>query len=100
MGSWQTWLLGTAIVLWGAMQYGLVYYTLRDLLRRPRVRGDNKVVWALVILTLPLVGALLYASIGPTSFLPRGARLPAARPAADVPAHTPGDPPPSRAPEA
>ena len=74
--SWslETWLLALGIVVWGALQYGLVVWTLRDLLRRPRVRGDNKVVWALVILTLPFVGALLYASIGPTSFLPRPTR--------------------------
>ena len=78
--GWQTWSLAIAIVLWGAAQYGLAVYTLRDLARRPRVRGDNKVLWALVILTLPLVGALLYASMGPTSFLPRAGR-PAPRPA-------------------
>ena len=82
-GSWsmETGLLALGIVVWGAGQYGLAFWTLRDLLRRPRVRGDNKVVWALVILTLPVVGALLYASIGPTSFLPRpdrATRLPAA----------------------
>ena len=72
--SWQTWLLALAIVFWGVIQYALAIYTLRDLARRPRVRGDNKVVWALVILTLPLAGALLYASMGPTSFLPRAGR--------------------------
>ena len=51
--------------------YGLQAYALRDLIRRPRVRGDNKVLWALGILCLPFVGALLYLSVGPTSFLPR-----------------------------
>ena len=75
-GSWQTWLTAVALVVWGGVQYTLAYYTLRDLYRRPRVRGDNKVAWALVILTLPFVGALLYASIGPTSFLPRAHRPP------------------------
>ncbi len=72
-GPWslRTWLLVLAIVVWAAIQYGLTYWTLRDLLRRPRVRGDNKIAWALLILTLPVVGALLYASVGPTSFLPR-----------------------------
>ena len=75
-GSWQTWLLALAIVVWGGVQYALAVYTLRDLWRRPRVRGDNKVVWALVILALPLVGALLYASLGPTSFMPRPHRPP------------------------
>ena len=74
--SLHTWLLALAIVAWGAVQYGLVVWTIRDLVRRPRVRGDNKVFWALVILTLPLVGALVYASLGPTSFLPRTGRPP------------------------
>lgn len=73
-------MLALGIVVWGAVQYGLVYWTLRDLHRRPRVRGDNKVVWALIILTLPLVGALLYATMGPTSFLPRPGRPPGTSP--------------------
>lgn len=72
----QTWLLVLGIVLWAAVQYGLAYWTLRDLARRPRVRGDNKVVWALVILVLPFGGALLYAWMGPTSFLARAPRSP------------------------
>jgi hypothetical protein len=92
LGSWslQTWLVAIGIVVWGAIQYGLAYWTLRDLSRRPRVRGDNKVVWALVILTLPLAGALLYAAIGPTSFLPRPGR-PGPRPPTGP---TPTDPSP------
>lgn len=73
-GSLETWLLALGIVVWGVVQYGLAWWTLRDLHRRPRVRGDNKVVWALIILTLPLVGALLYATMGPTSFMPRPGR--------------------------
>ncbi len=72
----HTSLLALSIVLWAAAQYALAYGALRDLSRRPRVRGDNKVVWALVILILPFIGALLYAWMGPTSFLPRSSRLP------------------------
>jgi hypothetical protein len=85
-GTWtlQTWLLAFGIVLWAVAQYGLAYWTLRDLSRRPRVRGDNKVLWALLILTVPLVGALLYTWMGPTSFLPRPTRAAApADPATD-----------------
>lgn len=72
--TWQTWILAALIVLWGTIQYALAIYTLRDLARRPRVRGDNKLIWALVILTLPLVGGLIYATMGPTSFMPRPRR--------------------------
>lgn len=81
--SWQRWILAILIVIVGTIQYGLVVYALRDLIRRPRVRGENKVTWALVILTLPFLGAVLYATFGPTSFLPRS--LPAAVPARAVP---------------
>jgi hypothetical protein len=100
LGGWslQTWLVALGIVVWGAIQYGLAYWTLRDLSRRPRVRGGNKVVWALVILTLPLAGALLYAAIGPTSFLPRpgrpGLRAPTETNVTPFPPHAPTDPPP------
>lgn len=72
--EWQTWLIGLGIVLLGGVQYGLMTYAIRDLMRRPRVRGDNKVLWGLVILCLPIVGAILYSVMGPTSFLPRSAR--------------------------
>jgi len=51
--------------------YGLQVHALRDLRRRPRVRGDNKVLWALLILCLPIGGALIYLSAGPTSFIAR-----------------------------
>jgi hypothetical protein len=74
--SWERWGLVVAILLIAAAQYGLVGYALRDLRRRPSVRGENKVLWALVILTLPFLGPLVYAYMGPTSFLPRGSRPP------------------------
>lgn len=78
--SWQTWLLAILIVLLGLTQYGLMAYAIRDLLRRPRVRGGNKVLWALAILTLPFVGALIYTIYGPTSFIPRPDRPPSRPP--------------------
>lgn len=79
-----TWVVVVGIVLWAALQYGLAVWALRDLQRRPRVRGDNKTLWALVILAVPVVGPLAYATYGPTSFLPRPPR--AAAPAPDDPA--------------
>lgn len=79
--SWQTWLLVVGIALAGLVQYGLMIYAVRDLLRRPRVRGDNKVAWGLFILMVPFVGALVYTIMGPTSFLPRANRPPTRPPA-------------------
>jgi hypothetical protein len=60
-----------AIVAFGAIQYTLMFNALRDLIRRPRVRGGNKVLWGLTILCLPIAGALIYSWMGPTSFLAR-----------------------------
>lgn len=69
--SWQTWLTAALIVLAGGLQYGLMVYAIRDLRHRPSVRGNNKVLWALVVLCLPVAGALAYAVYGPTSFRDR-----------------------------
>lgn len=69
--SVQTWLTAGLIVLAGAAQYGLMIYALRDLRHRARVRGDNKALWALVVLCIPFAGALAYAVYGPTSFRDR-----------------------------
>jgi len=59
------------IVLGGIAQYTLAYLAMKDLVRRPRVRGDNKVAWALVVLCLPLIGAILYDWNGKTGFRSR-----------------------------
>lgn len=69
--SFERGLLAFGIVVVTAIQYGLVIFTIRDLVRRPRVRGDNKFAWALLILAVPFAGALIYGIAGPTSFLPR-----------------------------
>ncbi len=67
--SVQTVLLTLAIIAFGGLQYTLVYQAIRDLMRRPRVRGGNKTSWALLILCVPVAGALAYGWLGPTSFL-------------------------------
>ncbi|MGN6032295.1 MAG: PLDc N-terminal domain-containing protein [Thermomicrobiales bacterium] len=59
------------IVLGGFVQYSLMYLAMKDLVRRPRVRGDNKVAWALVVLCLPIVGALWYDWSGKIGFRTR-----------------------------
>ncbi len=66
--SVQTILLALAVVAFGGVQYTLVYQGIRDLMRRPRVRGGNKTSWALLILCVPVGGALAYGWLGPTSF--------------------------------
>ncbi len=68
----QTTLLILVILLWIVLHYGLIVWALHDLSLRPRVRGGNKVAWALVILVLPVIGPLVYSVYGPASFLPRG----------------------------
>ncbi len=72
----RSWIWVLLILFWIAAQFGLAVWALRDLWRRPRVRGDNKVAWALMILILPVIGPLVYSSFGPTSFLPRAERPP------------------------
>jgi hypothetical protein len=59
------------VLLLSVAYYGLSTLALRDVWRRPAVRGDNKVLWVLVILCLPILGALLYGFMGAASFLPR-----------------------------
>ena len=71
--------LATMIVAFGAAQYMLMVQAIRDLIRRPRVRGGNKMSWAILILCVPVLGAFLYSWMGPTSFLRRGAALPPRR---------------------
>lgn len=67
----QTAIFATLIVVLGAAQYALCYQALRDLVHRPRVRGENKVLWGLGILCIPIAGALVYNWMGPTSFIRR-----------------------------
>ena len=63
----KTTLLICAVVLWAVVQYGLMFWALRDLRQRRSVRGGNKVLWALFILCLPVAGALIYAAAAPTT---------------------------------
>ena len=67
----QTIILAALIVGFVCAQYILAVLAIRDLIRRPRVRGGNKVSWGLTILCLPIAGALIYGWIGPASFMRR-----------------------------
>lgn len=62
--TWQRSLLIAAILLFAAVYYGLAFVALRDLVRRRSVRGPNKTAWALAILCLPILGAILYGFLG------------------------------------
>lgn len=64
--SWQRSILIAAILLFAVVYYGLAGIALRDLWRRPSVRGQNKTGWALAILCLPILGAVLYGYLGTT----------------------------------
>ena len=47
------------------MQYGLAIYALYDLFGEDRrVRGDSKIMWALIVFMVSLIGPLLYFFIG------------------------------------
>ena len=67
-------LAGILLVTMAVSWYGLQVAALRDLVRRPRVRGDNKLLWAFAILCIPYAGALSYLTIGPIGFMPRPVR--------------------------
>ncbi len=42
------------------IQIAIMVVALVDLAKRQRVRGDNKVVWVLIIILLELIGPILY----------------------------------------
>lgn len=67
----QTIVLAMLVTGFGLAQYILAVHAIRDLIRRPRVRGGNKVSWGLAILCLPIAGALIYSWMGPASFIRR-----------------------------
>lgn len=66
--GWQAWTLAGLIVVFAALQYTLAWSAIVDLLHRPRVRGNSHIFWALTILCVPIIGALAYGAVGPTSF--------------------------------
>ena len=79
--TWQSWALTLLIVVFAALQYTLAWSAIADLLHRPRVRGNSHTFWALVIACVPVLGALAYGAIGPTSF--RSSQVQVAAPETD-----------------
>lgn len=76
MMSWQRWLVAAVVIVFAAVQYGLLIYSLIDLHRRRRVPGENKMGWALVAAVIPIAGPLIYGVFAHASFLPRPRRSP------------------------
>ena len=46
------------------IQLGLLIFALVDLIRREKVKGGNKVVWALVIVFINIIGPIVYLIFG------------------------------------
>jgi hypothetical protein len=47
------------------IQLGLMIWALYDMTRPDRkVRGDNKVVWALIVIFINIIGPVLYLFVG------------------------------------
>jgi uncharacterized membrane protein len=46
------------------IELGLMVFALVDVVKRKRVRGDNKVVWILIIILVNLIGPIIYLAIG------------------------------------
>jgi hypothetical protein len=46
------------------LELGLLVFALIDVVRRPKVRGNNKIVWILVIVLVNLIGPIIYLAIG------------------------------------
>jgi len=46
------------------IQLVLIGIALRDLARRKRVKGGNKLLWGLVIVFIQYIGPILYLTIG------------------------------------
>jgi len=46
------------------IQLGLMVFALRDLIKREKVKGGNKVVWTLIIVLGELIGPVVYLIFG------------------------------------
>jgi len=46
------------------IQLGLLIFALMDLVKRPKVRGDNKLLWGILIVVVGIIGPLVYFIFG------------------------------------
>jgi hypothetical protein len=46
------------------LEVGLLVFALIDVVRRPHVRGNNKLVWILIIVFFSMIGPIVYLAVG------------------------------------
>ncbi|MDD3719571.1 MAG: PLD nuclease N-terminal domain-containing protein [Actinomycetota bacterium] len=56
----ETWQWAVVLVPLVIIQLSLLIFALVDLLRRERVRGGSKLLWALVIVFINILGPVVY----------------------------------------
>ncbi len=56
----ETWKLVILLIPLAALELTLMIVALVDLVKRERVRFDNKVVWALLIVLVNIIGPVVY----------------------------------------
>jgi Phospholipase_D-nuclease N-terminal len=48
----------------GVIELGLLAFALNDLIKRKKVKGGNKWVWAAVVVFISLIGPIVYFVLG------------------------------------
>ncbi len=56
----EGWKLIAALIPLILIELGLLIVALVDLVRRPSVRGGNKIIWALLIIFSNIIGPIIY----------------------------------------
>ena len=46
------------------LELGLMVFALVDVVRRKRIRGDNKILWILLIVLVQIIGPIIYLALG------------------------------------
>lgn len=60
----ETWQLVVLLIPLFILQFTLMIVAIVDLAKRDRVRFDNKVIWALVIVMFNIIGPVVYLAWG------------------------------------
>ena len=46
------------------LEIGLLVFALLDVIKRKRVRGNNKIIWILIIVLVEIIGPIIYLAVG------------------------------------